>query len=136
MPRSTTTTPPPPPPDPNSTGPDPVQLTEEILPAVTTTTDNPAATLATKALNGKKLSLEARNASLRVQIKEARAKRDEVKSQLRNPDPATTVKRHIKFLHDYNEIRDIGTGLMGMIADSRGLRVKDVYTEFGVDVKD
>jgi hypothetical protein len=54
----------------------------------------------------------------------------------RNPDAAVTVKRHIKLLHDYNEIRDVGTGLMGMIADSRGMRIKDVYAQFGIDVKD
>ena len=29
------------------------------------------------------------------------------------------VKRHIRLLHDYNEIRDIGMGLCGVIADAR-----------------
>ncbi len=49
---------------------------------------------------------------------------------------ADTVKRHIKLLHDYNDIKDIGQGLVGMIADQRGLRVGDLYEEFGVDLKD
>jgi hypothetical protein len=35
---------------------------------------------------------------------------------LRQP-AAETVKRHIKLLHDYNDIRDVGQGLVGMIAD-------------------
>lgn len=48
----------------------------------------------------------------------------------------TTIKRHISLLHTYNEIRDIGQGLMGLIADSRGVRIKDVQDEFGVDAKD
>ncbi|KAI9854557.1 MAG: hypothetical protein M1813_000971 [Trichoglossum hirsutum] len=90
----------------------------------------------TKALDDKRRRLEARNANLRAQIEEVRAKRDEAQSQLRNPEAAVTVKRHIKLLHDYNEIRDVGTGLMGMIADGRGVRVKDVYAELGVEVKD
>jgi len=47
-----------------------------------------------------------------------------------------TVKQHIELLHAYNGIRDIGHGLMGMIAEQRGVRVKDIMDEFGVDAKD
>jgi hypothetical protein len=43
-----------------------------------------------------------------------------------------TVKTHIRLLHEYNEIRDVGQGLMGMVADNRGVRVVEVYKEFGV----
>jgi hypothetical protein len=41
-------------------------------------------------------------------------------------------------LHQYNEIRDIGQGLIGMIADNRGVRIAELYEsgEFGVGVKD
>lgn len=53
-------------------------------------------------------------------------------SYLRNKDPQATVKAHIKLLHDYNEIRDVGQGLMGIIADTKGVRVRDVYQDFGV----
>lgn len=56
--------------------------------------------------------------------------------QFRNKDPQATVKAHIKLLHDYNEIRDIGQGLMGVIADNRGVRVSDVYRDFDVDEGD
>jgi hypothetical protein len=41
-------------------------------------------------------------------------------------------KTHIKQLHRYNEIRDAGLGLIGMVAESRKLRIKDVMEEFGV----
>ncbi len=51
---------------------------------------------------------------------------------LRNKDTQATVKAHIKLLHDYNEIRDVGQGLMGIIADTKGVRVRDVYQDFGV----
>ena len=48
------------------------------------------------------------------------------------------MKRHITLLHDYNEIRDIGTGLLGMIAENRGVRVVELYEggEFGVGIGD
>ncbi|CAI6333279.1 unnamed protein product [Periconia digitata] len=48
----------------------------------------------------------------------------------------TIVKRHIKLLHNYNEIKDMGQGLMGLIADSRGVRIVEVQEEFGVSSKD
>lgn len=53
-------------------------------------------------------------------------------SYYRKKDPQATVKAHIKLLHDYNEIRDVGQGLMGIIADTKGVRVRDVYQDFGV----
>lgn len=46
------------------------------------------------------------------------------------------MKKHINLLHEYNDIRDIGQGLIGMIADNRGLRISDLYPEFGLDPKD
>jgi hypothetical protein len=42
------------------------------------------------------------------------------------------VKQHIKLLHEYNEIKDVGQGLMGLIADQRGLRIIEVQEEFGI----
>ncbi|KAL1608464.1 hypothetical protein SLS60_003406 [Paraconiothyrium brasiliense] len=45
-------------------------------------------------------------------------------------------RKHIKLLHEYNEIKDVGQGLMGLIADQRGVRIVEVQDEFGVDAKD
>jgi hypothetical protein len=42
------------------------------------------------------------------------------------------IKGHIALLHKYNEIKDIGQGLMGLIADKRDCRVVGVMEEFGV----
>lgn len=50
----------------------------------------------------------------------------------RDSDAQATVSKHIKLLHKYNEIRDVGQGLVGLIADQRGVRIVDVYEEFGV----
>ncbi|EEP79542.1 predicted protein [Uncinocarpus reesii 1704] len=52
------------------------------------------------------------------------------------PDPATIVKRHIRLLHEYNEIKDIGQGLLGLIAERRAVRYVDVQKEFGVGGND
>jgi len=58
-------------------------------------------------------------------------------ANIENRHPAAeTVKRHIKLLHDYNDIRDVGQGLIGMIADNRGVRIGELYAEFGVGLKD
>ncbi|KAK3060453.1 hypothetical protein LTS18_008513 [Coniosporium uncinatum] len=46
------------------------------------------------------------------------------------------ITRHIKLLHHYNEIRDVGQGLMGLIAESRGVRIKEVQEDFGVGGKE
>jgi hypothetical protein len=46
------------------------------------------------------------------------------------------VKRHIGLLHAYNEIKDVGQGLIGLIADSRGVRVREVMEEMGAGEKD
>ncbi|KAI4702797.1 hypothetical protein J4E89_010134 [Alternaria sp. Ai002NY15] len=46
------------------------------------------------------------------------------------------VKEHIKLLHEYNELKDVGQGLMGLIADQRGVRIVEVQEEFGIDAQD
>lgn len=51
-------------------------------------------------------------------------------------DPSITVQRHIRLLHEYNEIKDVGQGLMGLIADARGVRQVEVQREFGVGDRD
>lgn len=58
-------------------------------------------------------------------------------SQNINPSLAPTiVKNHITLLHEYNAIKDVGLGLMGMIAEGRGVRVGGVMQELGVGEKD
>ena len=51
-------------------------------------------------------------------------------------DPDKIVQEHIRLLHQYNEIKDVGQGLMGLIADARGVRLGDVMEEFGVCAED
>ncbi|KAM3417560.1 hypothetical protein BST61_g5797 [Cercospora zeina] len=46
------------------------------------------------------------------------------------------IKEHISALHRYNEIKDIGLGLMGLVAERRGVRQKIVMEEFGIGDRD
>lgn len=46
------------------------------------------------------------------------------------------IKSHIKQLQQYNDVRDIATQLMGLIADKRGVRFIEVQQEFGVAADD
>ena len=59
----------------------------------------------------------------------------DITAKLRHP-AAETVKRHIKLLHDYNDIKDVGQGLIGMIADNRGIRVGELYGDFNLKLGD
>ncbi|TEY57098.1 hypothetical protein BOTCAL_0222g00020 [Botryotinia calthae] len=80
-------------------------------------------------------SIQTRNANLRAEIAQKREKIQEITEGLEKP-AKQTVKRHIKLLHDYNDIKDVGQGLLGMIADNRGVRVGELYEEFGVGIAD
>ncbi|KAI9700401.1 MAG: hypothetical protein M1836_002416 [Candelina mexicana] len=86
--------------------------------------------------DGKLEKIQAKNASLLARIEAIKAKRAELIAQLQNKDAAAIRSRHIRLLHDYNDIKDVGMGLMGIIADNRGVRVSAVYADFGVAMKD
>ncbi|OMP89117.1 DNA repair protein SWI5-like protein, partial [Diplodia seriata] len=46
------------------------------------------------------------------------------------------IQQQIRRLNDYNEMRDVGQELMGIIAESRGVRIKEVQEEFGISAND
>ncbi|KAI8900270.1 Swi5-domain-containing protein [Globomyces pollinis-pini] len=46
------------------------------------------------------------------------------------------MKEHIKLLHQYNEIKDIGQMLLGLCAEREGTTTKDMYTKFNLDMSD
>ncbi|OHF03879.1 hypothetical protein CORC01_00741 [Colletotrichum orchidophilum] len=51
---------------------------------------------------------------------------------------SAVVAKHVKLLREYNEIKDVGQQLMGMVAEKRGVTVGSLYVtgEFGVGPKD
>lgn len=44
-----------------------------------------------------------------------------------------TIKHHIATLHRYNEVKDVGQGLLGLVAEARCVRVKDVMEDLGLE---
>ena len=46
------------------------------------------------------------------------------------------INKHISLLKRYNEIKDIATGMMGLIAEKEGRRLAEVMEERGVSEKD
>ncbi|MCJ1353540.1 MAG: hypothetical protein MMC33_003526 [Icmadophila ericetorum] len=83
-----------------------------------------------------KAILHSKISTLTKQIAETQAQISKIVPQLKNPNPAKTVKQHIHLLHAYNDIRDVGMGLLGIVAENRGVRIRDVYEDFGVSGDD
>lgn len=125
-----------------------------------TTTPKESAT--NPAPNPRLAALEARKAALTQTLSDLKAQRQQLATQAKLPSglplPTSTpsgeplsedeilasalkssnavIKEHIALLHKYNEIKDIGQGLMGLIADQRDCRVMAVMEEFGVGEAD
>ena len=98
------------------------------------------------ALASKKATLQARLADLQAQRSSHVATVSE-QPNLSNTSPEqhvtqaltsanAVIKTHITLLHSYNEIKDIGLGLMGLVAESRGVRVAGVLEDYGMSDKD
>jgi hypothetical protein len=110
---------------------------------------SPPLSARTTALLKKKAALEAKLADLEAELAShvANAK---LSSGLEMPSSWTTeqktseaieganvtVKEHIELLHRYNAIKDVGLGLLGMVAEQRGMRQVVVMEEFGLSAKD
>lgn len=123
--------------------------------STTTAQSNPSKP---KPENHRLAALEAKKASLEETLEDLKAQRLRLATETKLPSglplPTTNpageplddseilssalkssnavIKDHIALLHKYNEIKDIGQGLMGLIADQRDCRVVKVMEEFGV----
>ncbi|KAK1529883.1 hypothetical protein CPAR01_12195 [Colletotrichum paranaense] len=53
-------------------------------------------------------------------------------------EASAVVAKHVRLLREYNQIKDVGQQLMGMVAEKRGVTVGSLYEtrEFGVGSKD
>ncbi|GAB7322955.1 hypothetical protein MBLNU13_g05489t1 [Cladosporium sp. NU13] len=124
----------------------------------TKTSENPAAKITTSETNSRLKALHSKKSTLQQTLSTLKAERAHLATQAKLPSglplPTTTppglalsddellasalkssnvvIKNHIALLHKYNEIKDIGQGLMGLIADKRDCRVVSVMEEFGV----
>lgn len=61
---------------------------------------------------------------------------DEERSAQALASASAVAKEHIGLLHTYNEIKDIGQGLLGLVAEGRGVRIRDLGEEFSVGEAD
>jgi hypothetical protein len=54
----------------------------------------------------------------------------------RSQPPEATVQTYIRGLQEYNEIKDIGQQLIGLIAENRGVPIRTLYEngEYGVSI--
>ncbi|XP_060068064.1 DNA repair protein SWI5 homolog [Ylistrum balloti] len=43
---------------------------------------------------------------------------------------------HMDMMHHYNEIKDVGQMVLGRIAELDGVRTRDLYKEYGLDIND
>ncbi|KAG9595194.1 hypothetical protein KCU77_g2638, partial [Aureobasidium melanogenum] len=99
-------------------------------------------------------ALRARQAALKATVAELLSQRTSLvntfspTSDTQEPDDTETraklavdaantkIKSQIKQLQQYNDIKDIGTQLMGIIAEKRGCRIIEVQEEFGINPDD
>ena len=124
----------------------------------TETSENAAAKTKSSEINPRLKAVHSKKSTLQETLSALKAERARLATQAKLPSgpplPTTTptgsalseeeilasalkssnvvIKNHIALLHKYNEIKDIGQGLMGLIADKRDCRVVSVMEEFGV----
>lgn len=102
------------------------------------------------ALEYKRANLTAKLAHLQTQRDQVVTENKHLVTDLQSQSPSSgtpdtrlvveaangVVKDHIKLLQRYNEIKDIGQGLMGLVAEKRGVRVTTIMDEYGMEAKD
>ncbi|KAG5207290.1 DNA repair protein Swi5/Sae3 [Trichophyton interdigitale] len=112
-----------------------VAMDDENAPGVIPPTPLQAKKIETLEAAIPKLQEKIKNNELAI-IKARERLNELIKEHGGPPDAAGIVKEHIRLLHDYNEIKDVGQGLIGLIAQSRGVRHIEVQTEFGIATAD
>ena len=110
----------------------------------------------TEPTNPRLAAIAAKTAKLQNQLAELQSQRSELVAEAKMPSgldmPAewsdeqrtqqaltsanAVINDHIKNLHRYNEIKDIGQGLMGLVADKKGVRVAEVMADYDMNEKD
>lgn len=108
------------------------------------------------ARNARRAAMETKKAELQAKLTSLQHQRAELvaasqlaaQSEILTPgsDDQTTlravasakhvVKDHIALLHRYNEIKDIGQGLMGLLAEESGALMATVMKDYDMDEED
>ncbi|KAK5134841.1 hypothetical protein LTR08_006073 [Meristemomyces frigidus] len=130
--------------DTSSSSPAPVATTEETSAAPAAPPNPRLAALAVKRANldVKLADLQARRSALVTEAKLPSGLdmpadwSDDRKTKQALSSANVVIKEHIGLLHKYNEMKDIAQGLMGLIADKRGVRIANVMEDFDMGEKD
>ncbi|KAK3605901.1 hypothetical protein CHS0354_017805 [Potamilus streckersoni] len=77
--------------------------------------------------------LKCEIAILQQKVKETQKKIKELEEQGYNVEE---LQQHIDKLHEYNEIKDVGQMVLGRIAAHEGVRTKDKYENYGLNLDD
>ncbi|KAG8900270.1 hypothetical protein FRC01_010196 [Tulasnella sp. 417] len=59
-----------------------------------------------------------------------------LENALGKEDPKKIVSQHIRLLHDYNEAKDKAQALIGRIAALKGVSIKQLHEDYGLDPED
>jgi len=81
-------------------------------------------TLVTKALNPRLQVSDSAESPTQAQVDQALDKAN------------VDIKTRVRQLQEYNDVKDIGTQLMGLIAENKGVRIAEVQRDFGVEGSD
>lgn len=78
----------------------------------------------------------ASNATTDAVLQETILKLDEDIALLSKDHNESELDLHVKALHEYNEIKDVGQVLLGKLAESLGMTTSDMYERFSLDLED
>ncbi|AWU75651.1 hypothetical protein CAS74_003938 [Pichia kudriavzevii] len=100
----------------------------------------PREMLATSSSVDPNLRLEKNIRRLEVQLQNLKEEHAKLAQELSEktgqqiiPDYEKEMKRHIRQLKKYNELKDLSMGLIQMIADSRQLTLREIMKEMEIE---
>ncbi|KAF9288608.1 swi5-like zinc finger protein [Mortierella alpina] len=80
---------------------------------------------------------DAKIAQLKATILDLERQEQELLHSIRGEGtPSEIIDRHIKELHRYNEIKDVGQIILGKCAEVEGTTIKEQYEKYGLDIED
>ncbi|KAG0204050.1 swi5-like zinc finger protein [Mortierella sp. GBA30] len=78
---------------------------------------------------------DAKIAELKAMILDLERQEQELMQAIRGEGtPSEIIDRHIKELHRYNEIKDVGQIILGKCAEIEGTTIKEQYGQYGLDL--